>query len=75
MSISAEAHTGAELKFTGCPAVMNWVAKELGVEKDQIQIYVDRRDGIVAATFSPAIYVPGFKNTALVLMDADGSTD
>ena len=61
-----------ELKFTGCPAVMNWVAKELGVEQDQIQIYFS---GAMAMSSSvqPCDSCARLKNTALVLMDADGA--
>jgi hypothetical protein len=51
---------------------MNWVAKEIGVEKDQIQIYVD---GALAMSgnVQPCDMCAKLKNTALVLMDADGT--
>jgi hypothetical protein len=61
-----------ELKFTGCPAIMNWVAKELGVENDQIQIYIEGAMAM-SSNVQPCDTCARLKNTALVLMDADGS--
>jgi filamentous hemagglutinin family protein len=61
-----------QLKSMGCPALMNWVAKELGVEQDQIQLYVE---GAMAMSgdVQPCEICAQLKNTALVLLDADGS--
>jgi filamentous hemagglutinin family protein len=61
-----------QLKFTGCPAVMNWVANELGIEKDQIQIYVDGAMAM-SSDVQPCEVCAQLKNTALVLLDPDGS--
>jgi hypothetical protein len=60
------------LKSAGCPALLNWVAKEIGVSKDQIQIYVE---GAMAMSSSvqPCDVCARLKNSALVLMDADGA--
>jgi filamentous hemagglutinin family protein len=61
-----------QLKSTGCPALTSWVAKELGVESDQIQIYME---GTLALgdSVQPCQVCAQLKNSALVLMDADGS--
>ena len=61
-----------QLASTGCPAVMNWAAKELGLEADQIQIYVA---GALALSGSvqPCEACANLKNAALALKDADGS--
>jgi hypothetical protein len=61
-----------ELKFTGCPALMNWVANELGVEKDQIQLYIEGAMAM-SSDVQPCETCAHLKNTALVLMDTDGT--
>jgi filamentous hemagglutinin family protein len=61
-----------ELKFTGCPAVMNWVAKELGLDREQLQIYMDSTLAM-SSGIQPCDVCARLKNTALVLMDADGT--
>jgi hypothetical protein len=61
-----------ELKFTGCPALMNWVAKELGVERDQIQLYFEGAMAM-SSDVQPCETCARLKNTALALMDTDGT--
>jgi hypothetical protein len=61
-----------ELKSTGCPGVMNWTAKELGVEADQLQIYVDGALAL-SSNVQPCEACANLQNAALTLKDTDGS--
>jgi hypothetical protein len=61
-----------ELKFTGCPAVMNWAAKELDVEADQLQIYMVGSLSL-SSNVQPCEACANLQSAALTLKDADGS--
>ena len=57
-----------EIKSTGCPAVMNWVAKELGVEADQLQIYIDGALAL-SSNVQPCEACANLQSAALTLKD------
>ena len=50
---------------------MNWVAKELGVEADQIQIYIDGALAL-SSNIQPCDTCAKLQNAALTLKDMDG---
>jgi hypothetical protein len=62
----------AEFKIGGCPALMNWLAKELGVGKEQVQIYFTK-DYANSMNIEPCKTCARLKDAAAVLGDADGS--
>jgi hypothetical protein len=51
---------------------MNWVAKELGVEADQLQIYIDGALAL-SSNVQPCDSCAKLQNAALTLKDADGA--
>ncbi len=61
-----------EMKYTGCPALVNWLAGELNLNSDQVQVlFVGSR----GATYDiqPCDTCARLQLAARVLMDSDGS--
>jgi filamentous hemagglutinin family protein len=72
ISVAAAPIPQPELKSGGCPALMSWVANELSLEADQLQIYMD---GSLAMTsdVQPCDMCARLQGAALALMDAGGT--
>lgn len=60
-----------EIEYSGCPALMNWVAAELGVPREQLQIYiVGSRTNV--RDVNPCDMCARFQSAALTLHDRQG---
>jgi len=62
----------AKLEATGCPALMKWLANELGIEEDkQIQVYV--ANAVACSTdIQPCEMAASLKDAATILYDPEG---
>lgn len=61
-----------EMKFAGCPALVNWLAGELDLNADQVQVLFAGARG-VTYDIQPCDTCARLQSAALVLMDSDGS--
>ena len=61
-----------EVQTSGCPALVKWVAEEIGIDQRMVQIWITNS---LASTgdIQPCDACAGLKNSAQILQDADGS--
>ena len=61
-----------EIQTSGCPALVKWVAEEIGIDQRMVQIWITNS---LASTggIQPCDACAGLKNSAQILQDADGS--
>ncbi|MHC4205283.1 MAG: Ig-like domain-containing protein [Planctomycetota bacterium] len=61
-----------EVKISGCPALVKWVAEEVGIDERLVQIWVANS---LASTgnIQPCNACQALKNSAKILLDADGT--
>jgi hypothetical protein len=61
-----------EVQTSGCPALVKWVAEEVGIDQRMVQIWITNS---LASTgdIQPCDACAGLKNSAQILQDADGS--
>ena len=61
-----------EVQTSGCPALVKWVAEEIGIDQRMVQIWITNS---LASTgdIQPCDACAGLKNSTQILQDADGS--
>ena len=64
-----------EIKFedTGCPALMQWVANELGIDEDELLQISMANAPFTSTDIQPCMFAAKLKNAAEVLQDSEGA--